>query len=256
MISNLVLIASSKKSGPILAQVLLVLLSLAYLSAAGAKEQASVWHFRYMGQQSMLRDVLIAPNAIKFTNSSSNTLISKAPKWDACLFNDRSKKIFHIPFSKWDKSGLGVLEAEVDPVTPDQLVNEHAKVLGLPAVQYLSNTTVVDGFYRMRNAPRKATNAFFGTNAISVGDIQKRLFCLWFGLPLSKEFPLIWSQSFANGETTYDLKILSFAREPYNPHAFDEPVNYTLAHDTREVYMRLIPNAIKGILNDERSGSR
>jgi hypothetical protein len=249
VISNLVLNTSCKKS----AQALFVFLLLTCLRPAYGKEQANVWHLRYIGQQSALRDVFIAPNAIKIVNSSTNTVLSKAPKWDACVFNDKSKMILRIPFAKWQKAGLGIFEAEVEPIAPNQLVNDQARVLGLPAVQYQSKSMVTDGYFRMRGAPREATNRFFGTNAISVSEVQKKLFCFWFGIPLTKEFPLIWSQSYANGETSYDLKILSIAQEPYNARAFQEPVNYTSAHDTREVYMRTLPNAVKGILEEENT---
>jgi hypothetical protein len=242
VISNLVLVSSSKKC--VVALALNVLLALALFQSVNG-EPVSVWHLRYLGESSKPRDVLIAPNAFKIANGSGNTLISKAPKWDACIFNSETKKIMRIPFATWKKSGLGILESEAEPFSPDQKISGIARVQELPSVHYSSKTKVSDGFYRMRSKPREAAVDYYGTSAITLSDIQRELFCFWFGVPLTKELPLVWVFSFADGEKNYPLKIVWHLREPYNAHAFDEPINYALAHNTREVYMKNMSNLIE-----------
>jgi hypothetical protein len=248
VISNLVLVALSRKNGLILTRFLVVLLLLACMPGTNAKEPPTVWHLKYLGQ-GFARDVFISANAIKIENGPGNTVLSKAPNWDACLFNRKSKRIMRLPLSKWQKTGLGVFEADVESFTPNQRVEDNAKVMGLPVVHYSSQVKISDDFFRARRAPRAAKNVYYGTTAIPVNDMQRMLFCFWFGIPQTKELPMLWFLNFADGTTRYDVKILDISKEPYNSHAFEEPSNYTSVRTTREIFVKDIPAVTTDLLD-------
>jgi hypothetical protein len=222
---------------------------------ANSSAPATIWHLRYLGESTKPRDVLITPDALKISNGSGNSLISKAPKWDVCIFNTDTKLIYHIPFATWRKSGIGLLESEVEPIDPDQKIAGIARVQGFPAIHYSKKTKVSDGFYRMRGKPRDASIDYYGTSAVPINDVQKQLLCLWFGVPVTKELPLIWVFCFSDGQKNYVMKFLLSYKEPYNKHAFDEPVNYKLAHDTRDVYMKKMSTFLRKEF-EEAEGSK
>lgn len=213
-----------------------------------AKEPATIWHLKYLGQ-GFSRDVFLSADAIKIENGVGNTVLSKAPNWDACLYNRKWKRIMHLPLSKWKTTGLGVFEADVESFTPNQRVEDNAKVMGLPTVHYSSQVKISDDFFRARRAPRAANNIYYGTNAIPVNDMQRMLFCFWFGVPQAKELPLLWFLDFADGTTRYDVKILDISKEPYSSHAFEEPNNYTSVRATREIFLKDIPAVTTDLLD-------
>src|SRR5271168_648883 len=100
------------------------LLLLAFPSPTRASEQKPILHLTYTAETKVIREVLIAPNAIKISNNSGMTLVAKAPKWDACVSNSKTKKMFRIPYARWKQIGLGIIEGDLDPPKVEQKFNK------------------------------------------------------------------------------------------------------------------------------------
>jgi hypothetical protein len=234
----------------IILPTIVTILLLAFLPAAKASEPKTALHLTYTSESGS-REVLTTPSALKITNQSGLTLVARAPKWDACVSNTRVKKMIQIPSARWTQIGLGVIELELEAPKPDQKIDKRSEMLGLPAVHYRTTATLSDDYYRARRAPRKCAIDFYGTTALPVSDVQRHLLTLWLGVPSTKELPLLWLRSFADGARRNHLQIVAWKREPYNGHAFDEPTNYTLAHDTREVYLATSSSTLKDMFESE-----
>jgi hypothetical protein len=220
-----------------IASVIFVAWLLTLIPSADGTGERSILHLAYTSELAVKKDVFIAPEAFKVSNDSGMLLLAKAPKWEACIYNAKTKKMSRIPFAKWQKIGIGIIESELDPPKADQRVDDAQKILGLEAVHYRSTDTVSDDFYQMRGAPRNCVIDYYGTKALALTDNQRRLFAFWFGLPLTKELPLAWLRTYSKNEKRFVVKILTWNREPYDEHIFAEPANYTLANNTREVYL-------------------
>jgi len=221
------------------------------LLAANAAEKRTMLHLTYTAETKVERDVFITPDALKIASNSGMTLVAKAPKWEACISNTKAKKMFRIPYARWKQLGVGIIESDLEAPKADQKVSSSPQVLGLSTVHYRSYATISDDYYRTRGKPKKGVVDFFGTTAFPLTDLQRQLFAFWIGVPMTKELPILWGWTFENGQKRYVLQLLAWKQEPYNEHAFDEPTNYTMAHDTREVYLATSTDALKDMFETE-----
>jgi len=227
------------------------LLLLTFLPQAKGSEPLKVLHLTYTGETKVIRDVFITPSAFKISSNSGMTLVAKAPKWDACVSNAKSKMMYRIPYARWKQIGLGIIEGDLDPPKAEQKIDKSPDVMLLSTVHYRSAATLSDDLYRVRHKPRKCVIDYFGTTELPITDDQRRLFALWFGIPSTKELPLLWSRTYESGEKRYVVQILAWKREPYNERAFDEPKNYKVAQNTREIYLAGSESTITEMFNSE-----
>lgn len=220
------------------ALALLVCLSFANACFAKVSTYKQAWILRQSSNFAGIVSSDLTDNALKMhIGRLGLTIITKAPKWNALVFNENSKTYVDLPYKAWQKKFTVNTK------------NNYRDNNGKPALS-LHNTGKFMNINKYRTyeclvikkaEPGKKTTGETITQLWIASDIKAppqiaQIFCSHLGIPVQKGIPLKASRCI-NGKVISALETLSVKRDRVLASTFEPLTDYKKVKDEFELVM-------------------
>jgi hypothetical protein len=193
---------------------------------AWSNTDSTVWQISYVAAFPTKCNVFIAPGNVKVINAGGIHMIAKAPRWDAYVINDKTKTICVVPYATWSARNSFIHTSDMELPSGKHSLEEPTTFLGIPAIHYGIKDKAVDGFWQDRRKSADCVAQYYGTNEIPMVGAQRNIIIAWLGFPKTKELPLFWGRTFADGSKSFQLRATAIAKQKSQATLFAIPTNY------------------------------
>ena len=171
-----------------------------------------------------------------YIDSLKLTIIAKAPKWNACVFNKRLKTCLDLPYKDWQKMiGDSSISSHQDGQGKFVLI---AKTTGKTMAIHKHNC--LEFLIFRKTEPQKQTNEEKVSELWAASDIKApspvaRIYCRRFGMAEQRGIPLKVNRCNSNGKMIPALETISIERHMIPASTFAPLPDYKKAKNMAEL---------------------